>query len=280
MTTTPAPREGLSVEPLTEYDTMLAGFGSDFAPTTEGSRLTGTFVFHDGHWWYAGRTQSLPVEPDLRALDAVFEDMAERGWVLIPEGHTIATVRAVFLEARARLAAPVDPGEDVEQGDWSGWVYAQCNLTGHPSDAHWHPPVGETPHRLAVLFRQPEVQRIPQRDAIERSIRLWWNDTMRKDWKETLDETHSRAAVLDELAGVIERTLAAVAAPVDRVGGEGLREAARALYEYLEHGIGWIESGPPDHWSGMKTADARTLEDLTEKLGAALVNDEKEQTDG
>ena len=61
---------------------------------------------------------------------------------------------------------------------------------------------------------------------------------------------------------------------VDRVGGEGLRKAAKALYEHLEHGIGWIESGPPDHWSGMKTADARTLEDLTEKLGAALVNDE------
>jgi hypothetical protein len=85
------------------------------------------------------------------------------------------------------------------------------------------------------------------------------------------------AAPVDPGDGSHGSQLASPAVPdglVDRVGGEGLRKAAKALYEHLEHGIGWIESGPPDHWSGMKTADARTLEDLTEKLGAALVNDE------
>jgi hypothetical protein len=28
---------------------------------------------------------------------------------------------------------------------YAGWVYSTCNLRGHPADAHWHPPVGQTP---------------------------------------------------------------------------------------------------------------------------------------
>lgn len=42
----------------------------------------------------------------LDVLDAVFAEMAQRGWVLIPDGHSAATIRDVFIEARARLSQP------------------------------------------------------------------------------------------------------------------------------------------------------------------------------
>jgi hypothetical protein len=48
--------------------------------------------------------------------------------------------------------------------------------------------------------------------------------------------------------------------------GDGLREAATALSDFLFDGIGWIERGP----SGMSVADAERLADLGDALRAAL----------
>lgn len=38
----------------------------------------------------------------IEGLDAVFRELIERGWVTLPDGHGVATIRDVFVEAHVR----------------------------------------------------------------------------------------------------------------------------------------------------------------------------------
>ena len=135
--TTPAPREGLSVEPLSveEERELRKLLGTEMSgnpgsvldierrllATLDNARAVGRDLI-------ATMSQSLPVEPDLRALsDAASPGEWRQGYrdgkyvytgvddfltgPISPENA--AYIVALVNAHRARLAAPVDPGEDV-----------------------------------------------------------------------------------------------------------------------------------------------------------------------